>query len=118
MPSDRHSRPATHDPRPSSRGGRRPGAGAPRGNLNALRGGRRSKQFKAVIIALLVVPETRRVLLHFSRMEQRRRDQLADAVNNYARLLRLPSRERTIKAIRQQQIRAHAQFSQSNEDQR
>jgi hypothetical protein len=86
--------------------------------LNALRSGARSKQVKAVLIALLTVPETRRVLLHFSRMEQRRRDQLADAVNNYARLLQLPSRERTIKAIQRQQIRAHAQFSQSNEDQR
>ena len=86
------------------RGGRRPGAGAPKGNLNALRTGTRSKQLKAVIIALLAIPETRRVLLHFSRMEQRRRALLQDAVNHYARLLGLPSRERTITAARRHQI--------------
>ena len=85
------------------RGGRRPGAGAPKGNLNALRTGARSKQLKAVVIALLVIPETRRVLMHFSRMEHRRRALLQDAVNRYARLLQLPSRERTIKAIRHRQ---------------
>ena len=30
-------RPSTPDPRPSRRGGRRPAAGAPRGNLNSLK---------------------------------------------------------------------------------
>ena len=68
------------------RGGRRPGAGAPRGNLNALRTGARSKQVKTVMLALLIVPETRRVLLHFRRMEERRRLELTDAMNDYALL--------------------------------
>jgi hypothetical protein len=68
------------------RGGKRPGAGAPKGNLNALRTGARSKQVKTVMLALLIVPETRRVLLHFRRMEERRRLELAEAMNEYALL--------------------------------
>ena len=45
-------RPSTPDPRPSRRGGRRPGAGAPKGNLNGLKTGRYSKQVQALKIAL------------------------------------------------------------------
>lgn len=45
------------------RGGRRPGAGAPKGNTNALKTGRHSVRVKAVIDALLADPETREVLL-------------------------------------------------------
>jgi hypothetical protein len=45
------------------RGGRRPGAGAPTGNTNALKTGRHSIRVKAVIDALLADPETREVLL-------------------------------------------------------
>lgn len=100
------------------RGGPRPGAGAPRGNLNALRSGMRSKQLKALIIALMTVPETRRALLHFSRMEQRRRALLAEAINRYAALLQLPSRQRSIKAIQHQQIRNGAHSSPSTKDRR
>ena len=95
-------------PERSRRGGRRPGAGAPKGNLNALRTGARSKQLKAVIIALMVVPETRRVLLHFNRLERKRRAELAElaeAINRYAMLLQLPSRERSIKSIQRKQNR-------------
>jgi hypothetical protein len=66
-------------------------------------------QVKAVIIALLAIPETRRVLLHFSRMEHKRRALLQEALNHYARLLQLPSRERTIKAIRNRRNRQAAQ---------
>ena len=94
------------NPRPlSPRGGRRPGAGAPKGNLNALRTGTRSKQLKAVVLALLIVPQTRHVLLHFSRLEQNRRALLAEAIGAYARLLKLPSRERSIKSIQRKQNR-------------
>ncbi len=89
----------TRDPRPSPRGGRRPGAGAPKGNLNALKNGSRSKQLRTLIIALMAFPQTRNALLHFSRIEQRRRVRLQEAINEYARLLQLPSRERTIKSI-------------------
>ena len=83
----------------SRRGGRRPGAGAPKGNLNALKSGSRSKQLRTLIIALMAFPQTRNALLHFSRIEQRRLDRLQEAINEYARLLKLPSRQRTIKSI-------------------
>jgi hypothetical protein len=43
------------------RGGRRPGAGAPRDNLNALKHGRRSRQLRALFVALRR-PKVRRVL--------------------------------------------------------
>jgi hypothetical protein len=56
------------------RGGRRPGAGAPKGNLNALRTGVRSRQLKAAIGALLTHDETRRVLLAI--LDQKRRERL------------------------------------------
>lgn len=85
--------------RPRKRGGRRPGAGAPKGNLNGLRTGARSRQLKAVILALMAVPQTRRFLLHFARMEQRRRLALSQAANRYARLLLLPPRKRSVRSI-------------------
>ena len=40
-------------------GGRRPGAGAPKGNTNALKSGRHSARFKAVLTAMSQVPEVR-----------------------------------------------------------
>ncbi len=40
-------------------GGRRPGAGAPRGNTNALKFGRRSAHLKAILGAISQVPEAR-----------------------------------------------------------
>ena len=97
------------------RGGKRPGAGAPRGNLNALKNGSRSKQLRTLIIALMAFPQTRNALLHFSRMEQRRLDRLQKAVNGYARLLKLPSRERTIKSIQAKQTRSGDQSSETIE---
>ena len=41
------------------KGGRRPGAGAPKGNTNALKSGRHSARFKAVFTAMSQVPEIR-----------------------------------------------------------
>jgi len=55
-------------------GGRRPGAGAPKGNLNALKGGNHSQQLKAAIDAMVNNEETRRVLLAI--VEKRRRDRI------------------------------------------
>ncbi len=97
----------------SRRGGRRPGAGAPKGNLNALKNGSRSKQLRILIIALMAFPQTRNALLHFSRLEQRRLDRLQEAINEYARLLKLPSRERTIKSIQVKQTRSANQSSET-----
>ncbi len=78
--------------------------GAPRGNLNALRTGKSSKQLKALVFFLMGVPETRNILLQLARVDRRRRDlllaDLQDAVNWNARLLTAPSRRRSIAAVR------------------
>jgi hypothetical protein len=54
-------------------GGRRPGAGAPKGNLNALKHGRFSRYQKALIGALLQVPETREVMTALAKRQQAQR---------------------------------------------
>ncbi len=51
-------------------GGRRPGAGAPKGNRNALKHGRYSRYQRAVIETLLEVPETREVMIAISKRQQ------------------------------------------------
>ena len=55
------------DKHPKPRGGRRPGAGAPRGNLNALKHGRRSSQFAAIGAILSADPRIRDSLLALAR---------------------------------------------------
>jgi hypothetical protein len=71
------------------RGGKRPGAGAPRGNLNALKTGSRSRQLNTVIEALLASPTIRRVMLKLVQQDVRRNKRLqqaiADAVDSYRR---------------------------------
>jgi len=49
------------------RGGRRPGAGAPKGNLNALKTGQYSKQFAQVGALLANDPKVREALLGIAR---------------------------------------------------
>jgi len=83
----RERRPIDHDRTAENRrrgwGGRRPGAGAPRGNLNALKHGRYSRYQRALIEALLQVPETRDVMIKISkrqRAQARRAEQGAAAL--------------------------------------
>lgn len=62
------------------RGGRRLGAGAPRGNLNALKHGLRSRQFAQLGAILASSPAARQSLLALAerhRLKQRRADELA-----------------------------------------
>ena len=54
------------------RGGARPGAGAPRGNLNAIKSGAYSPKFQALVDAMAQVPELRNIFLEFRRHELRR----------------------------------------------
>ena len=64
----------------SRRGGRRPGAGAPPGNLNALKHGRRSAQFAQLGALLATLPEARQALLALARrhrLKQRRAEDVA-----------------------------------------
>jgi hypothetical protein len=59
------------------RGGRRPGAGAPKGNWNALSTGRRSKRIQALVLALRNDPQFLVVyrLLTEAASRKQRRDQ-------------------------------------------
>lgn len=54
-----------------TRGGRRPGAGAPRGNLNSLKHGQRSKQLDQAIERLASDPELKPLLAFFVRFSAR-----------------------------------------------
>jgi hypothetical protein len=69
----------------SARGGRRPGAGAPKGNLNAIKTGRHSKQLLALTEVLLASPAMRSIL--FKMLEQKKRGDrtLQDASKEMAR---------------------------------
>jgi len=58
------------------RGGRRPGAGAPKGNLNGLKHGRRSKQLAALGHYIAVNPRMRAILLHHAGREANNRDKV------------------------------------------
>ena len=53
-------------------GGRRPGAGAPRGNLNSLKHGRNSRYHQKLLATLITVPEVAEALV---RLAERRRKQ-------------------------------------------
>ena len=53
------------------RGGKCPGAGAPKGNLNAVKTGRYSKRLRTVASALNSVPELRDFFLEFQRRQRR-----------------------------------------------
>ncbi len=82
------SQPASSIKRPASRrGGRRPGAGAPKGNLNALKSGRYSKQMKALRLALQAMPATSDVVRRFDAAGSGKRAILARALQHYAELL-------------------------------
>jgi len=65
------------------RGGKRPGAGAPKGNLNALKHGGRSKQFKQLGEIVAASPRARKLLRRYAdrvRSRQRQADELAAQV--------------------------------------
>jgi hypothetical protein len=54
-------------------GGPRPGSGAPKGNLNALKHGRYSKQQANILAALIEVPQARDALIAIARRNHQRR---------------------------------------------
>ena len=64
------------------RGGRRPGAGAPKGNLNALKTGKTSRQYQRLIEILSQDPEAVRLVREIvlgdeARKRRRRREAIA-----------------------------------------
>jgi len=94
-------------------GGKRPGAGAPRGNLNALKSGRRSRQLKIVIEALVAAPSVRRVMLRLAQQDIRRNPGLHDTIAALARLSD-PRWQRSIK--RAAKRAAHLQTQQNKKN--
>jgi hypothetical protein len=88
-----------------TRGGRRPGAGAPKGNLNALRTGAHSKQLSATIGALLSVPETRGVILALMEQKRRDRDRFQQIIVAAAKLIHDAELSTSIRHKIERQIR-------------
>ena len=74
-------------PASKKRGGKRPGAGAPKGNLNAFKSGRYSKQMRALRLALRAMPATSDVVRRFDAAGSGKRAILAAALQHYAELL-------------------------------
>ncbi len=73
----------------SKRGGRRPGAGAPKGNLNGLKSGRYSKQIQALQLANRAAPRTVGLLQALDAAGDHKRELFARALHHYAELLLL-----------------------------
>ena len=90
-------------------GGKRPGAGAPRGNLNALKSGRRSRQLKVVIEALVAAPTVRGLMIRLAQQDIRRNPRLRETIAALARLSD-PRWQRSIKKA------AHLQTQQQKEN--
>ncbi len=67
------------------RGGPRPNSGPPKGNLNAFKHGRTSRQQRRLLQLLADNPEARHLLTAIARVQRRRRRQ---AVRNADQLLR------------------------------
>ncbi|MCH8814684.1 MAG: hypothetical protein IH957_06220 [Chloroflexi bacterium] len=59
------------DPLRRKHGGRRAGAGAPKGNLNGLKTGRHSKVYKQLAEALLETPEAHQLLLRIAKRQRK-----------------------------------------------
>ena len=78
------------------RGGRRPGAGAPAGNLNALKHGAHSAYIHALVQALAAHPTTREALI---RLARRRRAQKREA-ERAAALLLSTLLDKTLRSLR------------------
>ena len=81
------------------RGGRRPGAGAPAGNLNALKHGAHSAYIHALVQALAAHPTTREALI---RLARRRRAQKREA-ERAASLLLSALLDKTLRSLRDNQ---------------
>jgi hypothetical protein len=97
MPREpRDPSPETQDA-PRRHGGRRPGAGAKKGNLNALKSGKRSKRLKALVTFLMISDEARELVEAFARRNQ---PLPAEGFRRQTRILQGPHRQRSIKAVR------------------
>ena len=105
--------PVTRDPQPPTRprGGRRPGAGAPKGNLNALKSGRYSKRLAALRAALTAMPLTADVLAKMTGRDRRKMEMLAHGLQSYAEILLLIARGGSIDDLQVPQLRQRALYA-------
>jgi hypothetical protein len=69
-PPEADAPPAQATSNKNGHGARRPGAGAKKGNLNALKSGRRSKRLKALVTFLMISDEARELVEAFARRNQ------------------------------------------------
>ncbi len=114
------SRPASSvKPPTSKRGGRRPGAGAPKGNLNCLKSGQYCRQVNALKLALKAAPSTAALLHNLDAAADNKRVLFAKALQHYAELILIgnPSAIQSIKTgqIDPAQIRDLLQNVESNQ---
>ncbi len=101
-----HPRTSNIEPRASKpRGGRRPGAGAPKGNLNAFKTGRFSKRLAALRAALDAMPKTANTLVQITGRDRRKMEMLAHGLQSYAEILLLVARGGSIDDLADPQLR-------------
>ena len=98
-------------PERSRRGGRRPGAGAPRGNLNALKSGRYSKRLAALTAALDAMPRTADLLVKMTARDRASMEMLAYGLQSYAEMLLLIARGGSINDLDEPQLRKRALYA-------
>ena len=87
------------------RGGRRPGAGAPKGNLNALKTGRYSKRLTALRAALEAMPKTAGLLARTTARDRRKMELLAYGLQSYAEILLFIARGGSIGDLSEPRLR-------------
>ncbi|MCH8970130.1 MAG: hypothetical protein IIA66_13560 [Planctomycetes bacterium] len=102
--------PSTQQPSPP-RGGRRPGAGAPKGNLNALKTGRYSKRLIGLRAALTAMPQTADLLVKMTGRDRRKMEMLAHGLQSYAEMLLLIARGGSIDDLQVPQLRKRALYA-------
>ena len=83
-------------PKPRGRGGPRPGSGPPLGNLNALKHGRTSRQYKRLLQLVAEDPEACHLLVRIARVQRRRRNQAQRDTNHLLIAVAAQLRERAI----------------------
>ena len=103
--------PATSNQQPRPRGGKRPGAGAPRGNLNALKTGRYSKRLAGLRAALTAMPATASLLVQMTGRDRRKMEMLAHGLQSYAEMLLLTARGGSIDDLREPRLRKRALYA-------
>ncbi|MCH8066941.1 MAG: hypothetical protein IIC90_14145, partial [Chloroflexi bacterium] len=93
------------------RGGRRPGAGAPIGNLNALKTGRYSRRLTALRAALQAMPKTAGLLAKATARDRRKMEMLAYGLQSYAEMLLLIAAGGSIDDLAEPQLRKRALYA-------